>query len=147
MSFRHMLIAIDFSPTADRVLQRALDLARSTRSTITLLHVVDYLPPLGFADDFTPSPAVMIDEQNLVESATRTLDRYCERFGLGEGIARVVRVGMPRQEIVKLAAERGVDLIVIGSHGRHGLRRLLGSTANAVLNDATCDVLAIRSND
>jgi universal stress protein A len=147
MSFRHMLIALDFSPTADRVLQRAVDLAGSTHATITLLHVVDYLPPLGFADDFTPSPAVMVDEQSLVQGATRTLERYAERFGLGEGVAQVVRVGPPRQEIVKLASERGVDLIVIGSHGRHGLRRLLGSTANAVLNDATCDVLAVRAND
>ena len=147
MSFRHMLIALDFSPTADRVLQRTVDLAGSTHATITLLHVVESLPPLGFADDFTPSPAVMVDEQSLVQGATRTLERYAERFGLGEGVAQVVRVGPPRQEIVKLASERGVDLIVIGSHGRHGLRRLLGSTANAVLNDATCDVLAVRAND
>lgn len=147
MPFRHMLIALDFSPTSERVLQRALALAGSTQAAITLLHVVDYLPPLGFADDFTPSPAVMVDEHTLVEGATRTLDRHAERFGLDEGVARVVRVGTPRQEIVTLAAERGVDLIVIGSHGRHGLRRLLGSTANAVLNDAACDVLAIRAND
>jgi universal stress protein A len=147
MSFRHMLVALDFSPTSERVLQRALDLAGSTRATLTLLHIVDYLPPLGFADDFTPSPAVMIDEQNLVDGATRTLERYAERFGLADGVARVVRVGTPRQEIVRLATERGVDLIVIGSHGRHGLRRLLGSTANAVLNDAACDVLAVRADD
>lgn len=147
MPFRHVLIAIDFSSTSDRVMHKGLELARHVDAAVTLAHVVDYLPPLGFADDFTPSPALMVDEQTLTEGASRTLARYAERFGLGEEVTRVVRLGTPRLEIVTLAAERGVDLIVIGSHGRHGLRRLLGSTANAVLNDAACDILAIRAHD
>jgi universal stress protein A len=45
---------------------------------------------------------------------------------------------------VRIAKERGVDLIVVGSHGRHGLQLLLGSTANGVLHLAECDVLAVR---
>lgn len=147
MPFRHILIAIDFSSTSDRVMRKGLELARHVDAAVTLVHVVDYLPPLGFADDFTPSPAVMVDEQTLTEGANRTLARYVERFQLGDEVTRVVRIGTPRLEIVTLAAERGVDLIVIGSHGRHGLRRLLGSTANAVLNDAACDILAIRAHD
>jgi len=52
--------------------------------------------------------------------------------------------GAPRQEIVRFAKEQAVDLIIIGSHGRHGLDRLLGSTARSILNDAPCDVLAVR---
>lgn len=147
MPFRHVLIALDFSSTSDRVMQKGLELARHADAAVTLLHVVDYLPPLGFADDFTPSPALMVDERTLTEGATRTLNRYAERFQLGSEVTRVVRIGTPRLEIVTLAAERGVDLVVIGSHGRHGLRRLLGSTANAVLNDAACDILAVRSHD
>ncbi|MCY1401873.1 Universal stress protein family protein [compost metagenome] len=52
--------------------------------------------------------------------------------------------GQPRQEIHNLAKEDGCDLIVVGSHGRHGLALLLGSTANDVLHGAPCDVLAVR---
>ncbi|WP_163009288.1 universal stress protein, partial [Pseudomonas viridiflava] len=52
--------------------------------------------------------------------------------------------GQPRQEIHQLASKRDCDLIVIGSHGRHGLALLLGSTANDVLHGAPCDVLAVR---
>jgi universal stress protein A len=52
--------------------------------------------------------------------------------------------GQPRQEIHKLAKEKGCDLIIVGSHGRHGLGLLLGSTSNDVLHGAPCDVLAVR---
>jgi len=58
--------------------------------------------------------------------------------------ARIVEIGVPKREIVRIAGEQGADLIVIGSHGRHGLQLLLGSTANGVLHLAKCDVLAVR---
>jgi universal stress protein A len=52
--------------------------------------------------------------------------------------------GVPKQEIIKIAVQERVDLIVVGSHGRHGLALLLGSTANSILHYALCDVMAIR---
>ena len=55
--------------------------------------------------------------------------------------------GVPGQEIVRIAEQEQVDLIIVGSHGRHGLALLLGSTANSVLHHATCDVMAIRLQD
>ena len=55
-----------------------------------------------------------------------------------------VEFGKPRYDVVRLADEHKVDLIVVGSHGRHGIQLLLGSTANAILHHAKCDVLAIR---
>jgi universal stress protein A len=55
--------------------------------------------------------------------------------------------GVPKQEIIHIAEQQQVDLIVLGSHGRHGLALLLGSTANAVLHYAKCDVMAIRLQD
>jgi universal stress protein A len=55
-----------------------------------------------------------------------------------------LETGSPKQEIIRIAEENAVDLIVVGSHGRHGLALLLGSTANGVLHHANCDVLAVR---
>ena len=55
--------------------------------------------------------------------------------------------GIPKQEIIHIAEQEQVDLIVVGSHGRHGLALLLGSTANSVLHYAKCDVLAVRLRD
>ena len=53
-------------------------------------------------------------------------------------------MGPTKSQIQEIAESIGIDLIICGSHGRHGLSLLLGSTANAVLHHATCDVLAIR---
>lgn len=56
-------------------------------------------------------------------------------------------MGEPREEIIRIAEQENVDLIVVGSHGEHGLALLLGSTANSVLHYAKCDVLAVRLRD
>ena len=55
--------------------------------------------------------------------------------------------GVPKQEIVQIAVQENIDLIVVGSHGRHGLALLLGSTANSILHYAKCDVMAVRLKD
>ncbi|MEW8014407.1 MAG: universal stress protein, partial [Candidatus Sedimenticola endophacoides] len=66
------------------------------------------------------------------------------RRGTLYGSPFLVEVGVPKREIVRVAQEHGADLIVLGSHGRHGLQLLLGSTASGVLHLAGCDVLAVR---
>lgn len=147
MGYRHILVAVDFSEASYEVAQRAVELARRDQANMTLLHVVDYLPPLTFADDFTPAPALMVDENELLERGKASLEKYAARLQLGDDTPRRVLIGVPKQEIVRAAEDLDVDLIVIGSHGRHGLGRLLGSTARAVLNDAACDVLAVRIKD
>ena len=58
-----------------------------------------------------------------------------------------METGSPKLEIIRIAEENNVDLIVVGSHGRHGFALLLGSTANGVLHHAQCDVLAVRLYD
>jgi universal stress protein A len=62
------------------------------------------------------------------------------------GVKTRIEKGAPKQEIVRVADDEKAELIVIGSHGRHGLQLLLGSTANGVLHLAKCDVLAVRVN-
>jgi universal stress protein A len=106
--------------------------------------VVDYLPPLGFADDLLPSPALLVDEDDLIKRGKSSLDAFAKQKKFPKDTPRHVSLGAPKQEIVDFARAQGIDLIVLGSHGRHGLARLLGSTASAVLNHAHCDVLAVR---
>ncbi|MFQ5488912.1 MAG: universal stress protein [Gammaproteobacteria bacterium] len=142
-SYARILVAVDFSSAAGTVGRQALELARRHDGELLLLHVVDYLPPLGFADDFTPSPALLVDEQELLKQGKISLKKYADKMDLS-GARQLTVLGAPKQEIVRIAAEEHCGLIVIGSHGRHGLARLLGSTARGVLNDAPCDVLAVR---
>jgi len=56
-------------------------------------------------------------------------------------------LGHPAQEMHNLAKQENIDLIVVGSHGRHGLALIFGSTSNSVLHGASCDVLAVRIAD
>lgn len=143
--YRHILIAIDFSVYADQVARRALDLARRYEARLTMVHAVEELPLYSLEDD----PIIPLDlelETQREALAREQLDGLARRLG-DEGLRREVLVGRPRDEIVDFAREQDVDLIVVGSHGRHGLDRLMGSTATGVLNHAPCDVLAVRVAD
>lgn len=141
MQYQRILLAIDFSEEHEQVALRAAALAQRYAAQLTLLHVVPniYEEPLY---DFMSSLPADIDEQ-LHANAQQSLAELAQRIGLPEA-PRVVETGAPKTEIIAKARELGTDLIVLGSHGAHGLGLLLGSTANAVLHGAPCDVLAVR---
>lgn len=140
-AYQHILVAVDFSAETERVLNRALAMASGTETRFTLIHVVEYSPYL-FPPD-TPLPVDFDLEEEFVEKAKDRLTSLAQSQGLAAA-ARFVQAGSPTLEIVRIAQEQQVDLIVIGSHGRHGLQRVLGSTASGVLHTAACDVLAVR---
>lgn len=140
-TYQHVLLAMDFSKDADYVGTRAVALARATGARVTLIHVVApvYQEPL-----YEGVATLPLDlEAQLVDAARHSLEALAQRLGIPEA-ERLVEVGTPKGVIVGTAAAKGADLIVVGSHGVHGLGLLLGSTANAVLHGAPCDVLAVR---
>ncbi len=141
--YKNILIAIDFSESADQVIERALDIARRNNAGTSLLHVVDHLPPLGFGEEPLIAPDWMIPEQQLLDQAKKSLDNFARKHSLQDH-EQLVALGTPHVEVVRIADEKNIDLIVVGSHGRQGVRLLLGSTANGVLHHANCDVLAVR---
>ncbi len=145
--FQHILAAIDFSAATLPVLGRSASLVQDTNGELTLIHVVDYLPPIGFPDDLSPAPSLMLDEEVLLENARQSLQKCVSHLPDGITPRLEVRMGAPKHEITQFAEGHGCDLIVIGSHGRRGIERLLGSTADAVLHRAPCDVLAVRILD
>ena len=142
--YTHILLAIDFSPATDRVTQRAMELSRSFKARLSLVHVVEFTP-MNLSNDMA-LPQEVEFEQELVEQTRQRLQELGEKLGVDQSECFVPQ-GSTRQEILHLAEEQNVDLIVIGSHGRQGIQRLLGSTANAVLHGAPCDVLAVRIKD
>jgi len=144
MSYQHILAAIDFSEAAPQVLERAKTLCEQSKARLSLIHVVEYLPPLDLSGDPMTIPVTsMVDDALLKKNAQAALARFATQHQLGDCTQMVV-VGVPKLEITRALEDQQIDLLVIGSHGRHGLARLLGSTARAVLNDAGCDVLAVR---
>ena len=85
-------------------------------------------------------------KEEIQKQAREQLAMLAEPLGIEETAQHLV-LGRPETEIHNTAAEIGADLIVVGSHGRHGLALIFGSTANGVLHGAACDVLAVRVQD
>jgi len=142
-NYQQIVIAVDFSESSKMVASRALDIAQKNGAAITLLHAVEYLSPLAFGDELIPSPDWLLVEKELVKQGEKSLRAFAEEMGLDDATT-LVPSGSPSHEIITVAKEKNADLIVVGTHGRHGLQRLLGSTANSVINHAACDVLAVR---
>jgi universal stress protein A len=139
--YRYILLATDLSPHGETVGRRAVQLAGASGARLGLIHVVEHIP-MDFPND------IVIPEQLdgvgfLVDYAIGRLAQVAQALGVPEA-PRWVEVGSAKREIARVAAEQQVDLIVVGSHGRHGLGAILGSTADGVLHHAHCDVLAVR---
>ncbi|HSB96224.1 MAG TPA: universal stress protein, partial [Spongiibacteraceae bacterium] len=82
-------------------------------------------------------------QDEIQQQAETQLHGLCKNLGVAGDRLHIV-LGRPEAEIHSLADALSADLIIVGSHGRHGLALLLGSTANGVLHGAKCDVLAMR---
>ena len=140
-AYSHILLATDLSRENLAVAERARDLARRYQAKLSAIHVVEYSPLDYQAYDLLP-PDIELD-QELVKKAQAELAKLGRQIGIANQ-DQYVAIGSTKIEILHTARSHGVDLIVLGSHGRRGLALLLGSTANAVLHAATCDVLAVR---
>lgn len=140
-SYQTILLALDLSDEADQVLERACELISQETARLTLLHVVEPVVTENSYDLITTLPADF--EESLYKQAETFLQRKRDDFHLSEARVRV-EAGSVKSEILRVAEEMKADLILVGTHGRHGVGLLLGSTANAVLHGTPCDVLAVR---
>ena len=144
MTYQHVLFAADFSDEALKVGERAKEVARKYGARLSMIHVVeDVNNSLGGGYELLPVLPELPDETLLRESRT-ALGQLAQRLEVEGAELWVVNAPSTKEGILGAAKEHGADLIVVGSHGRHGLALLLGSTANAVLHGAPCDVLAVR---
>lgn len=145
MSYRHILFAADFSPEALKIGERAKSLARLDGAQLSMIHVVEDMNiSLGGGYELLPVLPELPDAALLSESRV-TLGELARKLEVADNANLwVVNAPSTKEGILGAAKEHGADLIVVGSHGRHGLALLLGSTANAVLHGAPCDVLAVR---
>ena len=144
MTYRNILVAVDMTDEAEEVVKAARELADEKDSTIS---VVTVIRPM--ADFYVNLYSILEDgsgigiDSKAVEHATAWLSDLVKRYGIDDSAVNVI-VGTPAVEIRQLAEKISADLIVLGTHGRHGLGLMLGSTANAVLHGAPCNVLTVR---
>ena len=140
--YKKILVALDVSQEARTVLSKAEDLAqRYGGAELTIIHVIE---PMALDNSYESLPVISIDiEKALYERAQQYIAQISTELGLGAVPVRV-EIGSVKGEILRVADEINADLMVIGTHGRHGMAILLGSTANAILHGTQCDVLAVR---
>lgn len=139
-NYQHIVVGIDLSPESAQVIERARRVATNNQASLHLVHVIE---PLTFAyGGDIPMDLTEVQEQ-LQTQARSQLNKLATQYQIAVERCRLL-VGEPAAELHQLAQELSADLIVVGSHGRHGLALLLGSTANGVLHGAQCDVLAVR---
>ena len=143
--YGHVLVALDFTPHADRALQRALELARMYNARLSLIHAVEsnFYPDLGY-DPLMVDPGEFMElDQQIHDQAVKRMQQLAEGLDY-DNVQYEVLWGTPKSAVISFAEAQQVDLILVGSHGRHGIAKLLGSTAEAIVNSARCDVFVVR---
>jgi nucleotide-binding universal stress UspA family protein len=141
---RRILVPTDFSDSARQALEWAVSLAREFKAELLLLHVVENLT-VGYASDLFPVPMAEVYEE-ISGYARGELAKLAEEVrAKGVSVTERLAQGTPSAEIIRLAKEEGIDLIVVGSHGRGLLdHALFGSTTERVVRKAPCPVLTCR---
>lgn len=142
--WKKLLCPIDFSDASREALETAAALAKRHGAALTLFHAYP-VPGYTFPDGSFVASSKMLEE--LAEQANRHLAEW-KAIAVAAGVPSVesaTAVGEPAHEIVTFATEKGMDLVVVGTHGRTGLTHaLMGSVAERVVRKAPCPVLTVR---
>jgi len=142
-AYRDVLLAVDFSRYSERAAQRALEICAQYGARLHVLHIVEQM--IFYNEGADPILAdIPLADETLFVQAEDSLRRFAERMKLGKDVELEVQWGTPKWSIVSWAREKDIDLIVVGSHGRRGIERLLGSVSSGVLSQAHCDVLVVK---
>jgi universal stress protein A len=136
--YKHILFATDLTEDTEYLLEKVRTMRSFTGAKLSLIHVVEPLPGYSYA-----YLGIEDIEGQLLTEARQSIEKLGGKLNVGSG-DQYIEVGPTKTKILKTAEDIGVDLIICGSHGRHGLSLLLGSTANAILHGAKCDVLTVR---
>lgn len=142
INYQHILLAVDYSEQSTYVADKAKSLASLYQAKLSIIHVLDNIP-MPDTNYGVVISLTQVSSDVLLEAEKAKFTNLGDYLAI-DLASRWLLWGVPKQEIIHIAEQEQVDLIVVGSHGRHGLALLLGSTANSVLHYAKCDVMAIR---
>ncbi len=124
------------------MISRAQEIAKQSNATLDIVHVIEQ-SPVAYGGEFSIPINVNL-EQSIETQAREMIAQLCEKAHIKPQHQHVL-TGIVKNTVLDLAKQLKIDLIIVGTHGHHGLDVLLGSRANAILHGATCDVLAVRS--
>ena len=139
-SYKSILIAVDLSAESEQVIQKSLQLYPNLQDRVHLIHTSEHLIT-GYGQLTGKNHCAA--ETHRRQEIYPVLKKLSEKFGIPCKNVHI-RFGCPADAIHEFAEKIEADLIVSGSHGKHGIQLLLGSTANSIVHDAKCDVLSVR---
>ncbi len=129
--YKNILCAIDTSEESKVILAKANSLAEKYQARLSIVHVIEYsLLPKDY-------------QRKLKEDVIPKINKLADQYNIAKKY-RYVKFGQAYTNICDLGEKHNADLIVVGSHGKYGIRALLGSTANGVLHHAKCDTILVK---
>jgi nucleotide-binding universal stress UspA family protein len=140
---KKILCAVDFSEYTEEVVAYALEVSKRFDAELHLIHVIPLVACIAPYETFLLPEHMLEMERNMDREAEEQFERLLKR--LHHPAKKVVRKGIAFLEIVEYAREEGIDLIVVGTHGRTGVQHMLiGSVAEKVVRKSPCPVLTVR---
>lgn len=144
INLKKILVPTDFSESARHALKYAVSFAQEYGSEITLLHVVEIVA-VGYASDLFPVPMAEAFQEISAYARSEITKLAEEVRGRGIPVKELVAQGKPAAEILRVAREEAIDMIILGTHGKGMLdQALFGSTTERVVRKAPCPVLTTR---
>ncbi|HEY2681899.1 MAG TPA: universal stress protein [Steroidobacteraceae bacterium] len=140
LRYKKILLLLDLTDASEQVAVAGREIAENSVAEIVVLHVVEFLPMEPMGDNLLPISPI---DDSILDGSRDRLAALAQRTGLKQAKIRV-EAGNTKAEILRVAEQESVDLIVLGSRERHGLAILVNLTEDTVLHAAHCDVLAVR---
>jgi universal stress protein A len=134
--YQRILVATDLSEHGNETVRKAWELANQFDARLYIVHAIEPIPAYGYE-------GITVIESPYIDHAKDELKKLADNYSIPEE-NQFTLIGPIKFEVLNKAKELNADLIVVGSHGHHGLTRLLGSTANAIMHGAECDIVMVR---
>lgn len=138
--YEAILIAIDLDEESSLIIRRGLALSNNQPSKLHIVHACEH-PITGYGEQMGKNHRCT--EVQIRQQVFPQLKALCDKYGIPSENLHIA-FGRPADTVHKLAEKMDSNLIISGSHGKHGLQLLLGSTANSIVHGANCDVLTVR---
>lgn len=137
--YKHILFATDLTSLSLNIAPKVKKLAELYGAKISLITVFGETSTYGY-------PGISEKESSVSEQVQNAMVEFADKIQVPRE-RQYIEFGSVKGKVLAYAKSINADLIVVGSHGRHGLARLLGSSANAIVNGAECDVLLLRASE
>ena len=142
--YKNIILAIDLHPHYDEyVAEKAYAFSQMLNAKLYLMHAIEPLNTFGVTQGYE---IIMRVEKEIADNARIEMKKLALKHNIPED-QQIIITGSPEEVILEQVKKRNVDLIIVGTRGRHGLKLLLGSVADGLIHKATCDVLAIHTED